>query len=87
MMEALRDPESVVRCEAAHALGSIGPGAVEAIPLLIDALRDSEKEVRISTAKALEQIRPGIDEAKPALLEAKEDEYEYERRRNIWERM
>jgi len=44
------------RQEAADALGSLGPKARAAVPLLRSALQDHEKSVRKATAKALKTI-------------------------------
>ena len=51
---ALQDLDPEVRQYAAWALGMIGSGAKDAVPVLIQALKDPE--VRDSTAKVLKKI-------------------------------
>jgi HEAT repeat protein len=40
LIEALRDPDVVVRSDAAYSLGSIGPEARDAVPALNEAVKD-----------------------------------------------
>jgi len=78
LVEALLDaPEGDDRARAARALGGIGPGAREAIPVLLEALRDRDSTVRVDAAAALEQLGP---EAAEALAAALDDDDEVVRR-------
>jgi HEAT repeat protein len=58
LVQALSDPEPLVRDAAAAALGSIGAAATEAVPALIEALEDWNGFVRQAAAKALKMIDP-----------------------------
>lgn len=69
LIEALRDPEPMVRAAAARSLAVIGPEASRAVPALMQALDDRDDRVRIAAARALGQIGPAAREAVPALLE------------------
>jgi CheY-like chemotaxis protein len=70
----LEDKERKVRQEAAGALGEIGPGASDAVPVLVKALDDENANVRQSAAYVLGQIGPSASEAVPKLIEALETE-------------
>jgi len=74
LIKALVDEEWWMRKTAALALGEIGPGAVEAVPAIIQTMEDEDWVVRWSTAWALWKIGPGAVEAVPALIQALEDE-------------
>lgn len=54
LIEALRDPNHLVRWEAVKALGEIGDP--EAAPSLVEALEDEEFEVRWRAAEALMRL-------------------------------
>src|SRR5262249_21904848 len=71
LIRALRDEDSGVRCDAATALGKVGPVTKEVVPALAAALAD--KEVRSSAADALGEIGPTAREAIPALGRAYEE--------------
>src|SRR3954469_20933289 len=43
--KAVMDPNPIVRGQAIHVLGLIGPGAKEAVPILVEALKDKEADV------------------------------------------
>jgi len=64
-IEALKSPELNVRREAARALGEIGPGAVDAVPELIEALDDEDMD--LIALSALKQIGPAARAAAPAI--------------------
>lgn len=74
LIQALVDPSSLARANAAYALGEVGYAsggigelAEEALPALIEMLRDKDKEARGRAAYALGGIgEPAI----PALIEA-----------------
>lgn len=56
LIEALRDPDDVVRCAAVEALGEIGPDAQSAEAALTNLLSDPEGLLRIGATKALRKI-------------------------------
>ena len=58
LLELLQDESVQNRKLAAWTLGSIGQGAVEAVPALLVALRDSDEGVRTMVREALEKISP-----------------------------
>jgi len=67
LIKRLKDTDSVVRADAAEALGKIGKPAV---PALIEALKDEDSNMRLWAAITLSSIgQPAI----PALIEALED--------------
>jgi HEAT repeat protein len=66
LLEALKDPDPVVRWCAASALGQLR--SESALPALLEALKDPEASVRLRAASALGQLRP--ESALPPLLEA-----------------
>jgi HEAT repeat protein len=61
LMNALKDPDTAVRCEAVRALLKFGPDAKQAEPALADLRQgDPDAGVRDCASKALEKIRrPG----------------------------
>jgi vesicle coat complex subunit len=71
LIAALKDQDSLVRTEAASALGQIGQPAV---PALIAALKDQDSEVRSQAALALGQIGKEAKDAVPALIVALKNE-------------
>jgi len=54
----LKDPDAVVRAEAAYSIARIGPAAGAAAPWLAGALRDEDAIVRQAAARALGEIGP-----------------------------
>jgi hypothetical protein len=56
LVNALRDPNPLVRLGAVEALGQIGPDAREAYPAIHPLLNDADRRVRESASKALENI-------------------------------
>lgn len=67
LSEALIDSDSLVRQEAAHALGRCGPGAIAAVTQLISVLNDPVEMVRYNATEALGNIGPPTI---PALTDA-----------------
>src|SRR5579859_5871605 len=65
-----------VRCQAARALGKIGPEARDAVPVLADALLDQDPHVRQNAAFALGQIGHDARAAKTKLAVCLSDEDE-----------
>ena len=65
LVQALKDQNGDVRKNAASTLGSIGEGAVNAVPALVQALKD--QDVRRNAATALGSI--GTPEALKAVKE------------------
>jgi HEAT repeat protein len=64
----LKGPDNILRRGAASALGSIGPGAKDAVPDLINALNnDIDENVRWRSAEALGKIGADAKEAIPLL--------------------
>lgn len=56
LIKQLTEGDETGRCEAAEALGEIGPAAEEAIPHLVKALADSSQILRNQAAQALGRI-------------------------------
>jgi HEAT repeat protein len=65
--ESLKDPNPIVRFNAARALQHVGPHTKAALPALTAALGDRDPEVREAVYVALRQIGP---EAREALVQA-----------------
>ena len=78
----LQDGDSNVRSNAAYALSSIGEGAVDAVPALIQLLQDkgAERFVRVNVVLALSSIGAGAVDAVPALRQLLQDKDLYVRR-------
>jgi HEAT repeat protein len=72
-LERLKDPDALVRREAAFALGEIGMGAKGAVPALGGALKDPDVRVRRSAADALGEIGVAAKAGVPALIDALKD--------------
>lgn len=73
LLEALKDPDPVVRAYAGGALGEIGAKAKRAVPELSEALKDRNSAVRLGAATALGKIGRKAREAVPALEAAAQD--------------
>jgi len=56
LAEALKDPDTFVRRDAARALGEIGPAAKPALPALLSALQDKHAAVHKAAGEALRKI-------------------------------
>jgi HEAT repeat protein len=56
LVKAVRGPDDVVRWQAISELGSMGPDAEPAVPLLIEILRREEGRARLATVWALANI-------------------------------
>ena len=73
-IEALQDPDEIVRTSAAQSLGHLGqrlPSLVgDFLPKLSAALRDSQQQVRGTAAYALSEIGPAARGELPALTKA-----------------
>jgi HEAT repeat protein len=67
LVEALSNPNQLVRQNAALALGEIGPEAKSAVPALTTALSDSTWEVRRAAAVSLGKLGPEAKSATAAL--------------------
>jgi HEAT repeat protein len=79
-IQALRDADWQVRTAAAMALEEIGPGAIAAVPTLIQTLEhDRREDVRRAAAEALGTIKPTAGEAITALTKALKDPSAYVR--------
>jgi HEAT repeat protein len=70
LIDALKDPDPVIRQGVTTALGGLGPKAAPAGPALIDALNDQDPSVRQLAARALGDIGPQAEAAVPALIDA-----------------
>ncbi|MBE0415655.1 MAG: HEAT repeat domain-containing protein [Dehalococcoidia bacterium] len=81
LIDALKDEFSVVRTDAAFALGRLGAAAV---PALIEALKEEEERMRAEAAFALGEIGRDAKSAVLALIEALNDEKEDVRREAAW---
>jgi HEAT repeat protein len=69
LIEALDDPEPLVRLSAADALGKVGPAAGDAVPKLAEMLKTDEP---VRVIKAIRKMRGVNLPAIPALVEALE---------------
>ena len=67
LIKLLQGQNGDVRKNAASTLGSIGEGAVNAVPTLVQALKDQDQDVRRNAAIALGSI--GSPEALKAVKE------------------
>jgi HEAT repeat protein len=56
LSQALRDPDAVVRRNAAEALSAFGPAAKTAIPQLRLAVNDEDEDVSQAATEALSKI-------------------------------
>ena len=73
LIRALKDSDELVRARSAHAIGSIGAGAVTAVPALIELLKNTDEGSRIGACIALRGIGRPAAHALPALRHALED--------------
>ena len=63
LIDALRDPSSLIRANAMRALGELIPRPRKAIPVLNELLNDPDTIVRESAAEAIKKIQDTTDEA------------------------
>jgi HEAT repeat protein len=68
LINSLNHKDLKVRLSSIAKLGSFGPGAKAAVPILISLLQDTDAEVRWNSASALGEIGPGAKAAVPQLL-------------------
>jgi len=74
LIDNLKDDVSAVRWSAAHTLGELGLGALDAIPALTNrALYDSDARVRVVSAVAIWRIDKRYHRVVPQLIEALKD--------------
>ena len=73
LIRRLRSPDDVKRIHAGLLLGRMGPGAIEAVPTLLELLQDASVQNRKLAAWTLGAIGQGAVEAIPALLVAVKD--------------
>jgi len=73
LIRRLRSPDDVKRIHAGLLLGRMGPGAIEAVPTLLELLQDASVQNRKLAAWTLGAIGQGAVEAIPALLVAVQD--------------
>ena len=73
LIEALHDPDALVRKAAANALGKVDPDVKLAVPALTDVLKDKVPAVRQAAAGALGLIGPDAKDAIPTLRETQKD--------------
>jgi HEAT repeat protein len=78
LINALQNPDFIVRRGAAGALGRIGAAKTEVVPALINALRDPHPDVRREAAFALEKMGAKA-EVIPVLTDALRDPDPYVR--------
>lgn len=84
LMARAEDSSVEVRRYSVDALGSIGPGASEAVPVLSDMLAaDSDEQVRFDSALALAQLGPASSDAIPVLADALRDGNRYVRDNSV----
>ena len=72
-MKALKGGDIEARCNAAGALGNLGPAAKEAVPPLIEAAEDPDPELRRCAIHALGKIGRAAAAAVPVLAAALTD--------------
>ena len=77
LSEDLKHSDAGFRGRAARALGSFGPEAKSATPLLADMLKTEDYFWRHVVVQTLEKIGPGASEAVPALLSVLNDRVGY----------
>jgi HEAT repeat protein len=70
LIDAVRDRNATVRCEAARDLSQIGPAAHAAVPALCSLLRDLDPRVRDAAGEALGSLGRAAEPAIPALIES-----------------
>lgn len=84
LMARAEDSVVEVRRYSVDALGSIGPEASKAVPVLSDMLAsDSDEQVRFDAALALAQIGPASSDAIPVLADALRDGNRYVRDNSV----
>ncbi len=75
LVEALGDPDAMVRSASAFTLGFIGTDAAAVVPALTKTLDDSDKFVRSGAANGLAMFGPQSGTAVPELTRALDDAY------------
>jgi len=70
LTETLRDIDAQVRIDTIHALGKIGPAAVEAIPGLIEVLHSINRSMPLHAAYALMKMGPAGTESVSDMIES-----------------
>jgi hypothetical protein len=75
LLEALADPDAMVRSAAAFSLGFIHSDAPAVVPALTRALADTDKFVRSAAANGLEFFGPQARDAVPELTRALDDAF------------
>jgi HEAT repeat protein len=73
-VEALKDPNDIVRKKAAFELGNVGPTDAAAFPALKDALKDAAPAVRREAIKALVKFGAKAKDALPDLQEMEQND-------------
>jgi HEAT repeat protein len=68
VLEALEDPDPLIRSHAARQLSTIRPMPVQAIPTLIKMLKAKDTESQVAAAAALGAMGPAAREAIPGLI-------------------
>ena len=71
--ELLKDEDKGVRCEAASALGNMGPEAKTSIPALTNLLKDKDAIVRRTAVVVLAKIGPEAKTTIPAITKLLKD--------------
>ncbi len=69
LVTVLKDPDPLLRQNAARAFARMGPDAEAAVPELIAALADKDSGVRKYATRALGEIGPPAGKAVPALIQ------------------
>jgi HEAT repeat protein len=73
LLAFLKDPDKLLRCSAAGALGKLRADLKTVVPALVEALKDKESDVRYCAAVAIEDIGTEARDAVPALIKALKD--------------
>jgi len=73
LIDALRDEDTQVRCQAARSLARLGAGASQAIPIALDLLRSENANHRWQAAEILGAYGTAARRAAPALESARHD--------------
>jgi HEAT repeat protein len=78
LISALKDPDTMVRANAAITLGFLGESD-QVVPALIACLDDQEDRVATGAAKALGRLQSGATSAIPALLQVAQSSNQWRR--------